>query len=241
MPVLFVHGVPETHRLWGPLLSHVSRKDVIAPDLPGFDSPVPEGFGSTKEEYLQWLIAEVEKTGGPVDIVGHDWGALLVERLVCVRPDLVRTWAAGGGAIDENYTWHQIAQMWQTPGLGEQVMRGMTAEALATAFVENGMPEDAARETAAQVDERMKSCILPLYRSAVNYPKEWGPDVDKTSRPGMLIWGEHDPYMQVEFARRMAQRSGAELVLLDSGHWWPLQRPKEAAQALERFWGRQVA
>ena len=79
------------------------------------------GFTSTKEEYLDWLIGEVEKVGEPVDIVGHDWGALLVARLVSIRPDLVRTWAIGGGAIDEGYTWHQVAQVWQTPGHGRAV------------------------------------------------------------------------------------------------------------------------
>ena len=236
MPAIFVHGVPETHRLWGPLISHLSRRDVITPDMPGFGCPVPEGFGATKEEYLAWLTGEVERIGRPVDLVGHDWGAMLVGRLASLRPDLVRTWAIGGGVIDEGYTWHQMAQMWQTPGVGETVMQGATPETLRAALVENGVPEDSATETAAQVDERMKSCILPLYRSAVNYSKEWGPDVDKINRPGLLIWGEHDPYMQVEFARRMAKRTGAELVVLPGGHWWPVQFPKEAAQALERLW-----
>ena len=84
----------------------------------------------------------------------------------------------------------------------------------------------------------MKACILPLYRSATNYMKEWGPDVDRIDKPGMLIWGEKDPYMQIEFAHRMAQRTGAELVALPGSHWWPLQFPKEAAAALERHWSR---
>ena len=238
MPAVFVHGVPETHRLWRPLISHLSRKDVMTPDLPGFGCAAPDGFGATKEEYLEWLTGEVEELGEPVDLVGHDWGALLVGRLASVRSDLVRTWAVGGAAIDEGYAWHRIAQMWQTPGVGETVVQGMTPETMVPAFVGDGMPEDMARETAAHIDDRMRACILPLYRSAVNYSKEWGPDVDGISRPGLLIWGEHDPYMPIEFARRMAQRAGAELVVLPGGHWWPAQFPKEAAAALEGLWGK---
>ena len=129
MPALFVHGVPETHHIWDDIRSRLSRKDTIAVDLPGFSTELPDGFDCTKEAYLGWLIAEVEKAGEPVDIVGHDWGALLTERLASVRPDLVRTWAAGGGAIDETYVWHQLAQAWQTPGMGEQVMAGFTQDA----------------------------------------------------------------------------------------------------------------
>ena len=205
--------------------------------MPGFDRDAPAGFGFTKEDYLDWLIADVERAGRPVDIVGHDWGALLVERLVSVRPDLVRTWAAGGGAIDENYVWHPIAEMWQTPGVGENVMQTMTADAVIPTFVNDGMPEAVAKETAERIDERMKAAILPLYRSAVDVGKEWGPEIQGISKPGLLIWGDKDQYMPMEFAKRMAERAGAKLVVLPGGHWWPAQFPRETAEALEAFWG----
>ncbi len=183
MPAFLVHGVPDTHHLWDPVRAHLARTDIIAPDLPGFGRDLPLGFGCTKEEYVDWLIAEVEKLGEHVDIVGHDWGALLVERFVCLRPDLVRTWAAGAGAIDETYVWHPVAQMWQTPGVGENVMQGMTTEAIVPAFVNDGMPEHVAREIAARIDERMKAAILPLYRSATNVGKEWGPHSMTSRQP----------------------------------------------------------
>jgi len=236
MPAFLVHGVPDTHHLWDGVREQLSRTDVIAPDMPGFDRDAPADFGFSKEDYLDWLIAEVEQIGEPVDIVGHDWGALLVERLVSVRPDLVRTWAAGAGAIDENYVWHPIAQMWQTPGVGENVMQGMTPETIVPAFVNDGMPEAIARQITERIDDRMKAAILPLYRSAVNVGKEWGPDIDGVRRPGLLIWGEKDQYMPTDFAKRMAQRTGANLVVMPGGHWWPAQFPRETAEALEAFW-----
>jgi pimeloyl-ACP methyl ester carboxylesterase len=240
MPAVFVHGVPETHHIWDGIRGKLSRKDTVAVSLPGFGTELPEGFACAKEDYLAWLIAEVEAVGEPVDIVGHDWGALLTERLATVRPDLVNTWAAGGGAIDEAYTWHQIAQMWQTPGLGEQVMAGFTEDALVAAIAPEGVPEGKAREMAKRVDDRMKAAVLPLYRSAVNVGKEWGPDLDGMQRPGLLIWGGKDPYMGLEFAQRMAKRTNAQIVVLeDVGHWWPLQAPDRAAEALEAFWGAQ--
>jgi pimeloyl-ACP methyl ester carboxylesterase len=236
MPAFFVHGVPETHRLWDGVREHLSRKDIIAPDMPGFDSDPPAGFGHTKEEYLDWLIGEVEKVGEPVDIVGHDWGALLTERLVCVRPDLVRTWTAGGAAIDEEYVWHPAAQMWQTPGVGEEFMKNANVDTVAPALTAEGVPEDVARDVASYIDDRMKAAILPLYRSAVNVGKEWGPALDSVKSPGLMIWGEKDPYMQLSFAQKMAGRTGAKLVTFPGSHWWPVQFPKETAKALEEHW-----
>ena len=236
MPAFFVHGVPDTHHLWDGVRQQVSRTDILAPDLPGFGWDAPAGFGSTKEEYVDWLISEVEKAGEPVDIVGHDWGALLVERLVCLRPDLVHTWAAGAGAIDEAYVWHPAAQIWQTPGQGEAFMQGMTEEAIVPIFVGDGMPEAVAKAIAARIDDRMKAAILPLYRSATNVGKEWGPALDDVKVPGLVICGEKDQYMTPDFHRRMARRTGADVVTLPGGHWWPVQFPKEAAEALERLW-----
>lgn len=238
MPAVFVHGVPDTPRLWDGVLSHLSREDVVTVSLPGFGVDAPAGFGSTKEEYVDWLIGELEAIGEPVDLVGHDWGALISERLVCVRPELVRTWAVGGSALNEKYEWHPVAKMWQTPGLGEQVMQAMTPDAMAQAYiVDNGVPEELAREFSSRVDERMKTAILALYRSAVDVFKEWSAAMADIERPGLVVWGEGDPYGPMDLAQETAERAGARFVALpETGHWWPAQRPKETAAALEAFW-----
>ncbi len=115
MPAVLVHGVPDTPQLWDGVRAHLSRADVVTPTLPGFGTPVPQGFDATKEAYADWLTAEIEAIGVPVDLVGHDWGSMLVQRVVSTRPELIRTWAAGAGAVDRSYTWHELAQMWQTP------------------------------------------------------------------------------------------------------------------------------
>jgi len=238
MPAFLVHGVPDTHRLWDPIRSHLSRKDIIALDNPGFGSPLPAGWTATKEEYADWLIGEIEKAGEPVDIVGHDWGALLTARVVSLRPYLFRTWALGAGAIDEGYTWHDMARSWQTPGMGEQVMQAMSGPALEAGLAGGGVPAEHAGTTASNVTDEMKDCILKLYRSAFNVGAEWQEETKKMAqRPGLMIWGGKDPYMQVEFARKMSERTGATLVVYeDSGHWWPLEKPAEVAKALEEHW-----
>src|SRR2546425_4490323 len=152
MPAVLVHGAPDTHRLWDKLHSHLSRRDVLAPRLPGLGVPTPPGFQPTKEAYVEWLIEEVERAGEPVDLVGHDWGAPLVQRTVSLRPDLIRTWACGDGPIDREYVWHDLAQQCQTPGVGEAVMAAMTEQALAEGLPAAGVPAADARAVAAHVD-----------------------------------------------------------------------------------------
>jgi pimeloyl-ACP methyl ester carboxylesterase len=237
MPAVLVHGVPDTHRLWDGLRAHLRRRDVIAVSLPGFGTPVPPGFVPTKEAYVDWLVGEIARLRAPVDLVGHDWGSLLVQRVVSIRPDLVRTWACGDGPIDAEYVWHDLAQQWQTPGVGEQIMAMMSGAQLAEGLAAGGVPAGVAPEVARHVDDTMKACILGLYRSAIHVGAEWQPGVEKVTRPALVLWSRDDPYVAPRFAERLAARVRGELVLLDgSGHWWPHERPAEAAAALERFW-----
>jgi len=236
MPAFLVHGVPDTHFMWEPLRTHLTRDDVIAPDLPAFGNPRPDGFAATKEAYAEWLVAEIEAVGEPVDLVGHDWGSILVVRAATTRPDLIRTLAYGGGPIDPAYVWHNIAQIWQTPGAGEELMTGFTPDATAAALAtEQG--EEMAKATAGRIDDAMKAAILDLYRSAVTVGAEWGPALEGFDRPSLGLWGADDPYVSPDFGRSMAARLGGRAVVFeDTFHWWPIQRAKEAAAELEQLW-----
>src|SRR5439155_3332039 len=78
--IVFVHGVPETAEMWDKMRAEIDG-DSIAVSLPGFGCERPAGFPATKDAYADWLIGELEKTGEPVDLVGHDWGAGLTYRV----------------------------------------------------------------------------------------------------------------------------------------------------------------
>ena len=82
-----------------------------------------------------------------------------------MRPDLLRTVAVGGAAVDVEYPWHSIAQVWQTPGEGERYMaEELTPEVSVPYLIENGMPREYAERNSWLVPGN-KDCILKLYRS----------------------------------------------------------------------------
>lgn len=239
MVAVFVHGVPETAAVWDGVRSALGRDDTIALALPGFASELPAGFTPDKESYAHWLageLAAIHAQTGPIDLVGHDWGSLLVQRVASLQPELLRSWAAGSGPVDSEYTWHETAQSWQTPELGEQVMAMMTPEILGVALV--GELGPAAPEFASHIDDRMKACILTLYRSAVNVGAEWQSAVDALGSrvPALVLWGSDDSYAPVEFGRRLAARVGGRFEALPCGHFWPVLVPELAARHLESFW-----
>jgi pimeloyl-ACP methyl ester carboxylesterase len=235
VPAVFVHGVPDTHHEWDGLLPHLSRTDVVTPDLPGFGCAVPDGFDCTKEAYAAWLAHELEVIGEPVDLVGHDWGSLLVQYVGSTRPDLVRTWSVADGPVDAEYVWHETAQLWQTPEVGEQAVAAMTADVLAEGLRGIGHPSPEA--AAARVDDTMRDAILRLYRSAVRVGEEWQPAVERNERPVLVVWGSEDQPVPVRFAHRLAERVGGTCVVFEgANHWAPVERPAEYAALLQEFW-----
>jgi pimeloyl-ACP methyl ester carboxylesterase len=75
-----------------------------------------------------WLAAQVTAFGEPVDLVGHDWGALLTIRLATAYDVPLRSWVADVAAcFDSRYRWHRRAVEWQTPGVGERVVAAWLA------------------------------------------------------------------------------------------------------------------
>ncbi|WNE94242.1 alpha/beta hydrolase [Streptomyces luomodiensis] len=251
MPKVFVHGNPETAAVWGPLLAELeragaARSELICLSPYGFGAPLPTGFGATVGEYRDWLIGELEKVGEPVDLVGHDWGGGHVVNVAIARPDLLRSWASDVvGAFDRDYVWHELAQRWQTPGVGEADVAerfGAALETRVVALVERGVNRPVAEQIAAAQDETMGRAVLALYRSAAQpMMSELGRDLERASqRPGLAILATEDHMVGTERQRRRAaQRAGARVETLDGlGHWWMTQDPARGARALTEFWAR---
>ena len=237
MPAVFVHGVPDTHRVWRALIRQLRRDDVVTLSLPGFGHEVPPGFDCSKEAYCDWLLREVDNVDGAVDLVAHDWGAILALRVASVEPTLIRTWAVGGAPLDPEYEWHKVAKLWQTPEVGEQVMEKLTPETLAPGLVAGGVPAADAAEAARHVDATMKRSILALYRSGVRVGAEWEHGLARVGGRGLVLWGANDPYAAPVYGRRLASRTGARFVTYaECGHWWQLERPAEVAKELEALW-----
>jgi pimeloyl-ACP methyl ester carboxylesterase len=241
---VFVHGNPETTAIWGPLLVELQHPDTVMLSPPGFGAPVPDGFGATADDYAAWLASALEQQETPVDLVGHDWGGGHVMRIAMERPDLIRSWAMDiAGCFAPDYVWHDLAQVWQTPGAGEESVAGMASLPVgdrATMFESLGVTPDIARAVAEASDETMGRCILSLYRSAAQPAMARLGDALGAAavRPGLVIIPTEDPYTGGEVrARWSAEQAKAEVAVLEGlGHWWMTQDPAAGAAALGAFW-----
>jgi pimeloyl-ACP methyl ester carboxylesterase len=138
-----------------------------------------------------------------------------------------------------------LAQVWQTPGAGEQAVAQVVSgpvEARVQRFESLGMSKATAVRIAAGFDATMGRCILALYRSAKQPTlAHWGMDLELArARPGLVIIATQDHFVGGEaMARRSAARCEATVaVLKGAGHWWMSQDPSRGADAVTQFWSR---
>ncbi|MEY2754594.1 MAG: hypothetical protein RJB65_952 [Actinomycetota bacterium] len=250
MAVVLLHGNPETPIIWEPLIAELAargRTDVVTPQLPGFGCPLPEGFGATKEEYVEWFLGEVAKVHsahGPVDVVGHDWGGGITMRAVSQRPELFRTWACDVlGLFHHDYVWHAFAQIWQTPGDGEEYFTqslAMPLDERIAAYEAIGIPRPIGERLLEVTDFTMGKAVLALYRSAAQPAMaEWGAHLGPAGTvPGLAVIAPNDPFVQGDtLGREVAVHLGASIHVLEGqGHWWMLGDPTAGAAMLLDFW-----
>lgn len=244
MTVVLVHGLPETRDIWRPL-REVLNRDAVAVALPGLGTARPDGFTPTKDAYAEWLGETLRRVDGPVDVVGHDVGALLTMRVASAFDLPLRSWVVDVADIfHPRFVWPERVHDLQTPEVGEEMLKATreadpdAPESTTSRLIGAGVPRDLAREIGAAHDEVMSRSILDFYRSAVpNVGAGWWDDVTGPTRSRGLVLLLPDPPEVEAMSLEVAERLGAETARLDDlNHCWMAEAPEVVAPVLERFW-----
>lgn len=204
-PTVYVHGNPTNGADWVPFLERGGP--ALAIDLPGWGrSERPAGFDYTMHglsAFLERVLAElaVERR----KLVVHDWGALALigaQR----RPDLVeRLVIIDAVPLLPGYRWHWVAQLWRRKPIGELLNRTTTRSSVALLMRQargdySSMPDEFVEMVWEHWDPGMQAAILALYRDAdPDKLAVAGRDLGRLECPGLVLWGERDAYLPLEF------------------------------------------
>jgi len=244
---VFVHGNPETSAIWSLLVNELHKNginNIVLLTPPGFGAPTPKGWGATVVEYRDWLLNELDKIDTPIDLVGHDWGAGHVFGALAERPNFVRSWATDcGGLIHPDYQWHDAAQGWQSPDIGEKMVAGMvamSAEQFTDYFSSLGMTREIAAQVKNDLNDEFARCILGLYRDAAQPAMAKLGQLFTAANPpnGLVIIADKDNYAgSAGQVHQVAAGVNAKVANIpDAGHWWMIERPALAASILINHW-----
>lgn len=243
--VVLLHGFPQLNSAWDrvvPLL-HARGLRTLAPNQRGY-SPGARPHGRRpyrSSELTEDVLALIDLTGGPVHVVGHDWGAAVAWRVAAVAPEKVRTLTAVSvphpGAFMAAMLRGQALHSWymavfNLPWLPERVLShprsggwflrrgGMTPEMLS----------DFRRDI---VDGGALRGGLGWYRAlALSDPQVASTHVQV---PTTYVWSDGDAFLGRAGARLCAQYVEGPYrleVIEGASHWIPDERPQELASAI---------
>ena len=249
-PVLFVHGFPDSHRLWRHQVAALTAAGMraVAPDLRGFGA---SGKPEQVEDYaIARSVADMVAVLDALDIdrahvVGHDFGAVVAWVLAALAPDRVDrlvvmsvphpATARLRTMEDREMAWYQL--LFQFTGLAEELLQRDDWRLFREWLRNDGDTEDYV------VDLSRPGALtagLNWYRANL------APQLELTPRPPLpavaadtlALWSSGDHYLA---EHRMI--SSAEHVtatwryerIEDASHWMQLDQPARINELLLDF------
>jgi len=240
VPVVYVHGVPNTARVWRPFLE---RTGGVAPDLPGFgQSAKPAAFDYSIAGLSSWLGDFLTQRGvDRFSLVAHDWGSLALALAQAEPGRLERLVLMDAVPLLPGYEWHSLARWWRRPLAGEMAM-GFTFKLAMRRLLRQ--PDGSDFPTAElddiwdHFDHGTQRAILRLYRSAPPRALEAaGARLGEIACPSLVLWGEADPYLPTSFAHDYGAALGgpAEVEIVAGAGHWPWIANQDVIDRVARF------
>lgn len=250
--LLLIHGMAGSSENWEAVIEPLARHHtVVAPDLPGHGTSGPSGgdysLGALAAGLRDLLAARGHDRA---TIVGHSLGGGIAMQLIHNFPELAErlVLVSSGGLGPEVSPVLRAAAL---PGAdlfiaatartatkaGSALGRGLAAVGLRP----NADVAEVARGYASLADGQRRAAFLATVRSVISAR---GQSVDAGDRlylaariPVLIIWGERDPIIPVQHARRAHETiAGSRLVIFDKvGHLPQLEAPAKFVAALEQF------
>lgn len=262
--LLMLHGFPEYGAAWTGLAERLcSQYRCIAPDQRGYGQSYapPEVEAYRISQLVGDMAALIETTGGPVTVIGHDWGAAVAYGLAIMRPELVGRLVILNGVHPAPFQRALAAGRDQTEASQYMTyLRRDDAEArlsadgyakLLSLFAENmdmsWMTPDVQAEYIAEWSRpgrltgmlnwyRASRVVVPAPGERVEVPA-MAPDQMRVRMPHLLIWGLGDTALLPVATKGLETYCDAltRVEIETADHWIVHQRPDEVAQMI-RGW-----
>jgi epoxide hydrolase 4 len=257
IPIMLLHGFPEFWYGWRkqiPTLAAAGCR-VIVPDQRGYNlSDKPKGIKEYRTDTLVEDIVGLIKALDyeKVNLVGHDWGALVAWVLAIKYPERLHRLGiinVPHPAVMKRFLQRDFEQMrrslyalfFQLPWLPEAMLRTgnwrVASSGLRRSGRSNGFTdEDIEKYKAAWSQPSAMTSMLNWYRAAVRYQPEITNGMRVSVRT-LILWGVQD----LALSRRMARPSldycdEANLIFFpDASHWVQHEEADELNRQLLEF------
>jgi pimeloyl-ACP methyl ester carboxylesterase len=243
-PILFIHGMPTNRMLWGPLIRELSGDHrCFAVDLPGMgETPfVPYSFGYLDRQAEQIELLRIQHGIEKWHIVGHDAGSAIAVQYAARFSLRVSCLALMSPAIFPDLKPFYLLNALRKPLVGEvlapllHLIFWRIAMRRALAGKSNGALLRAFYEPFSGFTGSWQLMRLVRWGKPQEMLGEIPAKLAALLMPTLLFQGSRD-VLPASFVERAASLiPHARVVTLDTGHFIPLDKPKDVAACLQSF------
>lgn len=257
--LVLLHGFPSSSRQFDTLIPLLAPFfHVVAPDYPGFghsDAPPESSYAYTFERLAHTMHRFLEIVGiNRCSFYLHDYGGPVGFRVMRAQPGRVQALIIqNANAYEEGLgkKWTAIRQFWKAPATQPHVVdaflsRDSTEQrhTLGTSHPERYSPDtwtDEFEHLSKPAQRAIQSRLLYDYRTNVASYHVWQAWLRKWQPPTLVVWGRNDPsFVAAGALAYKRDLPGAEIHLLDAGHFVLDEKVDEVAQLALSFLSRNV-
>lgn len=250
-PLVLLHGFPDSLKVWRftiPTLLEEGYR-VIAYDQRGYgETDAPEGAENYATSHtVKDFAALMDALGvqGPVKLVGHDWGSAVGWAISMMMPQRVSSYVAvstghptayytEGGFEQQKKKWYVLCFLFE--GFAEELFSQHDWAALRL-FSQNH-PEGDINWFPDMARPGRFTAGLNWYRGNVRPDPTATMELPKVSVPVLGVYSSGDWYLseeQMANSKNHVTGRWEYVVINDCGHWVPLDKPQELAEAIIAF------
>ncbi len=243
VPVVFLHGIPTSPRLWRHVLPLVAGRR-LAWEMVGYGESIPEGAGrdvsvSCQAEYLLAWLRAVD--AWPAVLVGHDLGGGVAQIAA------VREFTACAGLVLVNSVSYDswpilpVKALRSAGPLTGRLPGSVFRRAVLSPLMALGHDDrERARESLGahwRPYARHGGAAAFLHQARALHATDTlavVPHLGEVKVPARVLWGAADPFQRLRYGERLAADLGAPLVTLDGArHFVPEDHPDAVAAAVD--------
>lgn len=242
-PVVFVHGIPTSPRLWRHVIPRVSGARCLAWEMVGYGASIPEGERrdisvARQAGYLADWMREIGLGGGAV-IVGHDLGGGVAQILAVRQPELVRGLVLMNSICYDNWPIPPVKTIKATGAvsvhLPQPVFRLVYTGFLFGLHDDRGVAGESAAEHRPYYERAGGAAALVRQARSLDVRDtlEISDRIPELDVPARLVWGAADQFLEIGYGYRLAYDLGAQIKRVEGGkHFVPEDHPEEVAAAV---------
>lgn len=245
VPLVLVHGIPTSPRLWRHVLPRVEGARCLAWEMVGYGGSIREGRGrdisvARQAEYLRaWLDAEgIEQAV----FAGHDLGGGVVQILAVREPKRCLGLLLTNAIAYDSWPIPSVKAMQATAGLVEHlptvafrqvirmfVRRGHDSAEQAEEALKEHWPYYQQQDGAAAFTRQVRSLDVKDTLAVAN-------DLQRLDVAARIVWGVDDQFQKLHYGERLAKDLNAPLRRIEGGrHFTPEDHADVVADELNQL------